>query len=358
MWNSKRNFVLTLLGLGLAVGAIACDPADDSGGDMDSGAEGTGGPSDGDGQFVRCCYFVTNSGNDGREACVPENNAFHACVDPADSLIDPNGSGTVDPAEVASFCSKKVPDNISVLNPWEFPFLTPGGDQLLDINGPWVSASAFGGALFGSCVPDLDPTADYPGSVVAPSHSGSFTSAAPQSSSVDLQLGGVQRVVSADGEFEISISDCELGRHQEICDLELRALNLDLDGPTAFSEYSLDTAVLSLQHVGKAPVTFDCSSGTSCVGSFDFSTRTGTSLDVLLQWDQTNLVTGSLGGGSLLLGENGLGSMGRVLGELQLDSSKEHGTLRLRGGGSDGFGGSFASIDFDVAGPISPYKVR
>lgn len=306
---------------------------------------------------MRCCFFASNSSNDGREACIPQNNPYHACVDPESAIIDLDGSGNVDASEFGDFCREKVPDGISFSDPWEFSLLPPDEMGLLDITGPWVSASAIGGSFIGSCVPDLNPTVDYPGSVSPPTHEGTFTSAAPQSSSVDVHLDGVHHLVAADGQFELAISDCEPVRHLETCYLELRAMKLDLLGPVAFSDYSIDTAMLSLEEVGKASVTFDCSDGLSCIGSFDFSTRSGTSPDVLLEWDQTNLSTGSLGGGSLLLGENGLANMGRVLGELDLDASKQSGTLRLRGSGSDSFGGTFASIDFDVAGPISGYTV-
>ena len=139
---------------------------------------------------------------------------------------------------------------------------------LLDINGPWVTATALDGSFVGpSCVPHLNPTDDCPGAVVAPTHEGTFTSAAPQSSSVDVQLGGVHRLVAADGRFELAISNCKARRRLETCELELRAMTLDLNGPLVFSDYSIDTAVLSLEKVGKASVTFDCSDGLSCAGS-------------------------------------------------------------------------------------------
>ena len=359
MSKTHTRFTRYLFALALVASTVACDPADDPDGTAtDSGGDTDGdNPNDGDGQFVRCCFFASNDDNDGREVCVPQNSPYHACVDPDSGVIDTNGSGNVDASEFAGFCQQKVPDDISVLNPWAFPFLPPDEMSLLDINGPWISASAIGGSLFGSCVPNLDPTVNYPGSVVAPTHEGTFTSAKSQSSSVDVQIGGVHRLVAAGGQFELAIFDCQSSGHLETCSLELRSMKLDIEGPASFADYSIDTAVLSTQGVGMAAVTFDCSDGSRCLGSFDFSTRNGTSLDALLEWDQTNLSTGSLGGGSLRLGENGLGKMSRVLGELDLDKSKKVGTLRIRGGGSDRFGGTFANIGFDVAGPVEPYAV-
>ena len=358
--QDRCRFLLPSLGLGVLaiLGLSGCDVADgSSGGDTEGVGETDFDPNGGDGRFVRCCFFASNDDNDGRAGCVPTNSAFHSCVDPTDTVIDKNGSGDVTADEFGAFCEKKVPDNISFFNQWTFGLLPEDEQSLLDINGPWVSATGIGGSFVGdACVPDLDPTVDYP-AVTLPTHEGTFTSQAPNSSSANVHLDGATRLVAADGSFSLAVSDCQTVRHLQTCYVELQALELDLLGPVTFTNYSLDTALLSLQDLATTSVTFDCSDGARCVGSFDFSTRTGTSLDVLLHWDQTNLVSGSLGGGSLVLGRDGLASMSRVLGELDLDLAKASGTLRLRGSGSDSLGGDFANVDFDVAGPISTFAV-
>lgn len=359
--QDRYRFSLPSLGgfiLLAILGLSGCDAADDpSGGDTEGVGDTDFDPNGGDGRFVRCCFFVSNDDNDGRAGCVPTSSAFHPCVNPTDPIIDTNGSGDVTTDEFAAFCQRKVPDNISFFDQWMFGLLPEDEQSYLDINGPWVSATGIGGSFVGNaCVPDLSPTTDYP-AVTLPTHEGTFTSQAPHSSSANVQLDGATRLIAADGRFSLALSDCQHVRHLQTCHVELQALELDLQGPVAFTNYSLDTALLSLQDLAATSVTFDCSDGVRCVGAFDFSTRTGTSLDVLLHWDQTNLVSGSLGGGSLRLGRDGLASMSRVLGELDLDLTKASGTLRLRGGGSDSLGGDFASIDFDIAGKISTFTV-
>ena len=343
------------------LGVVGCDAADDpdgtaTAGDDTDGNTGGNSPNDGNGQFVRCCYFAANNYGEGRQACVPQNSAYHACVDPADSIIDADGSGDISTEEFADFCNQKVPNNISVLNPWEFPLLPPDEMNLLDIEGPWIAANALGGSLFGSCVPDPNPTVDYP-ATVAPTHEGTFTSKGKRSSSVGIELDGVHRVLAADGRFEMALFNCDSKRHTEICDLELRWLDLELHGPAEFTNYSVDTALLSLNSVGRTSVTFDCSDRSSCNGTFDFDSGRETDLEVLLTWDQTNLSTGTVGGGTLLLGDNGLAKMTHVTGELKLNSDKEKGSLSLRGKGADKLDGSFVSVDFDITGPVSPHML-
>jgi len=98
-------------------------------------------------------------------------------------------------------------------------------------------------------------------------------------------------------------------------------------------------------------VTFSCDAQ-GCLGSFDFSSRVGTTLGMDMSWEQTKISTGSVGRGFLALGADGLGSLARVQGELDLDASKSTGTLRLHGSGSDNLGGEFASVRFDISGPV------
>ncbi len=95
--------------------------------------------------------------------------------------------------------------------------------------------------------------------------------------------------------------------------------------------------------------------GSGCSGSFDFLARTGTSLAADFAWDQTKLVSGGVGGGSVALGKDRLGNITRVTGELDLDPTKSSGSIRLWGTGEDSYGGDFASVTFDLSGPIGPY---
>jgi len=98
-------------------------------------------------------------------------------------------------------------------------------------------------------------------------------------------------------------------------------------------------------------VTFSCDAQ-GCLGSFDFSSRVGTTLGMDMSWEQTKISTGAVGKGRLELGPNGLASLAQVQGELDLDASKSSGTLRLHGSGSDKLGGEFASVRFDISGPV------
>ncbi|MBV1860207.1 MAG: hypothetical protein KUG77_17470, partial [Nannocystaceae bacterium] len=84
MSRTHSRFTRYLFALALGSSTVACDSADDPDGTAtDSGGDTDGdNPNDGDGQFVRCCFFASNDDNDGREVCVPQNNPYHACVDP------------------------------------------------------------------------------------------------------------------------------------------------------------------------------------------------------------------------------------------------------------------------------------
>ena len=46
--------------------------------------------------------------------------------------------------------------------------------------------------------------------------------------------------------------------------------------------------------------------------------------------------------------------MDTLNGEVRLDEQGSGGTLRLRGSGSDSFGGDFGSLSFDVTGSTYP----
>ncbi len=57
--------------------------------------------------------------------------------------------------------------------------------------------------------------------------------------------------------------------------------------------------------------------------------------------------------GHIGLGADGLGAFTRVVGELDLDTTKSVGTLRLRREGQDAMGGAFASTRFDLTSAVS-----
>lgn len=116
----------------------------------------------------------------------------------------------------------------------------------------------------------------------------------------------------------------------------------------------VDTAVLQLNLPSRTTAIFVCDSS-GCTGSFDFIGRTGTSIAADFAWDQTNVQNGAIGGGAVALGKDELGEISRVMGELELDTTKSSGTIRLWGTGQDNFGGDVADVTFDLTGPVNKF---
>lgn len=156
------------------------------------------------------------------------------------------------------------------------------------------------------------------------------------------------------GEVQLAISDCEGRSRQEVCVLDLESLVFELESNPTFGDYQVDTALLRLNLPTRTTASFVCDNR-GCSGSFDFLARTGTSVAADFAWDQTNLVSGGVGGGSIALGKDQLGAISRVTGELDLDTTKSTGTIRLWGAGEDALGGDVASVTFDLSGSLQPY---
>lgn len=145
------------------------------------------------------------------------------------------------------------------------------------------------------------------------------------------------------------MADCSI-----CCTLRLLALNVELAGGPTFGGYRVDTAVMHLASPQETKVAFKCDRS-SCIGTFEFGVGIGNPLEMNLSWDQTTIATQSVGGGSMLLsnGPAGLGGLETVYGELEMDTARTNGSLRLMIKGADNLGGSFASIVIDATGPIA-----
>ena len=114
----------------------------------------------------------------------------------------------------------------------------------------------------------------------------------------------------------------------------------------------MESISLDLSMRASTSVAFLCDS-TGCSGGFDYASRKGTDLQMRLEWEQKNLSSGAVGGGTLALGKSGLASMSRVVGELDFDTAMSAGTIRLIGSGEDNLGGETATATFDVTGSVS-----
>ena len=323
--------------------------------DDDSAADGgTGGPQGvGDeqpGVQLDCGFLVGNYlGPVETGVGFPSPNTM--CVDPSSVQIDTNGDGELELDEMLAACSRKCPDA-----PDGYPFFGPGFSASWDdfvafgVEGPYDSCSAVQARVdvaAGACNPSSPGhTAPWPTTLVPPTHEGTFTSEQPDSSA-SIDVNGDVKAIEFAGEIAFSVYDCEERGRQEVCMMDLQQLSLTLGSSPVFGDYLVDFAALTLNRPSTTTVSFACDH-VGCSGSFDFIERTGTLLGADLNFEQTNTITSAPGGGHVTLGTGGMGGFARVTGELELDSGKHAGTLRLRGTGRDAAGGAFASTTFDL----------
>lgn len=339
----------------LALGT-GCLSGEDQG-DTDGGGGSSGVDQDPSAELpgvrLNCCYTLANI----TPGIPPVYDDGCIAVESAQPCVDPSEWGgadaVIDNQEAADVCKLKCPAQGSFSGG---PFVNENG-QPLDISAPFDGcATAFGevNASAMACNPDSPGHTDPWENEVAPTHEGTFSSST-QGSQADITINGSTRAVSFTGKALLGISDCEGRSRQEVCVLDLQSLGLELGSSPIFGDYQVDTAQLQLNLPTRTTASFVCDTS-GCSGSFDFLTRTGTSILADFAWDQTNILSGAVGGGSLALGKDELGSITRVTGELELDSTKSTGTIRMWGAGQDSFGGESASVTFDLTGPLQLYK--
>lgn len=204
----------------------------------------------------------------------------------------------------------------------------------------------------GACDPTSPVHTDpWPTTLIPPTHEGAFTSGQAGSSAA-VSVNGVPQSLEFAGDVAFSVYDCEERGRQQGCLLDLQRLTLTLGSVPLFGEYEVSFAELSINRTATTPVSFACDSS-GCSGSFEFLARSGVTIAADLNFEQQHLPTSTLGGGHIGLGADGLGAFTRVVGELDLDTTKSVGTLRLRGEGQDAMGGEFASTSFDLTSAVS-----
>ncbi len=345
----------TQLAIVAAAALVSGCPSGEDQGDTDGGGGGSTGTPEMElpGVRLNCCYtlgvLTPGSAPAYDQGCIATETA-QPCVDPTEWG---NLDGEISNTEAASICALKCPSSGSFQGG---PFLDEDG-YALEIQGPFdVCTVAYGEVsqvMAMACNPDnpshTAPWSDGP----PPTHEGTLSST-NAGSSAEVEINGVLHAADFVGEILLGISDCETRSRQEVCVLDLQSLALELESTPTFGNYEVDTAQIRLNLPARTTTSFVCDTA-GCSGSFDFLARTGTSVEADVAWDQTNLQTSAVGGGSLALGRKKLGHLSRVTGELELDSTKTTGTIRIWGTGEDHFGGEAARVTFDLRGSVSRY---
>jgi hypothetical protein len=347
--------------LHVATGCPTGDPDFGTGTDTEGAA-----PPELPGVRVECCYELFSSPPGGPTEVALGCAVQQPCIDPDSPVVDTNSDGMLSPSELQDVCARKCPD------PLDYPFsgvgfTDPESGGPIAIGPPYDGCIAISGevqTMAMSCDPsspaELEP---WPQGSIPPTHTGSFSSSAPQSRAT-IRVNGVARDVGYDGRIALAISDCvtltpkggavasdPMVRRTQ-CRLELQSLQLELVGSPRFGEYRVDGAMLDLVAGTPTPIDFVCKTR-GCRGRFSFSHQGASSVAVNLNWDQTNLSTGSIGGGGIALGAERLGEVSQLEGVIDLDPQMETGTIRVRGTGRDSLGGDFASTSFDMTGHVA-----
>ncbi len=278
------------------------------------------------------------------------------CVDPASPALDNDGDGSLNLQEMIGACELKCPNH-----PDDYPFDGPGlsgswdAFTPTDVHPPFNGCIAVGARVDpdeGACDPTSPVHTDpWPTTLTPPTHEGTFTSD-QAGSHAEVSVNDVPQSLEFAGDVAFSVYDCEQRGRQEACLLDLQRLTLTLGSAPMFGEYEVDFAQLSINRPTTTPASFACDES-GCSGSFEFLARSGVTIAADLNFEQQHLPTATPGGGHLALGADGLGEFTRVIGELDLDTTKSTGTLRLRGEGRDAMGGEFASTTFDLTSAVS-----
>ncbi|MGH1347543.1 MAG: hypothetical protein ACRBN8_38660 [Nannocystales bacterium] len=358
--TKKRIGRQCALALAVAILGSACGTFDEPEGETDSG--GAGGDStgqdnqnDGPGVWLDCGYHLIDT-NFPTASGVAYPHPRTMCVDPASPQFDGNGDGSLNLEEMIGACELKCPNG-----PGGYPFDGPGLSGSWDAFAPTDVHPPFNGCFAvearvdqdeGACDPSSPVHSEpWPTTLTPPTHEGTFTSD-QTGSHATVNVNGVPQSLEFAGDVAFSVYDCEERGRQQACLLDLQHLAITLGSVPVFGEYEVSFAQLSFNRTTTAPVSFACDAS-GCSGSFEFLARSGTTIAADLNFEQKHLSTGTPGGGYIGLGADGLGQFTRVIGELDLDTTKSTGTLWLRGEGKDAMGGEFASTTFDLTSAVS-----
>lgn len=306
------------------------------------------------GHTVTCCF-------DGTWDVKSMQSSAQGCQIQTECL-DPNVWDPEDPLALANFCMQKC---------------TPGWPASTKKAPLWMDWQGSPGTWFDACSALADFPAPLNNRVVAenacnpttpavepyseqleipPTHETTFSSASSQTN-VDISVIGNELTAAFALDVEFALHECDRdGVDGGSCTLVLSFLDMATTSPMLVGDYWAIDGALTLNARVAAEVSFTpCSRGV-CTGTFTFSDTDANPIGVNLFWTQRSLVTSSIDDAALHLsnGGGGLGGLEDLTGVLELDVSGEYGTLRLVGGGSDSFGGDWATVDFDILGDVAP----
>lgn len=322
--------------------------ADDTAGDDNPGPELPG-------HRVTCCFSGTfrypGGGHHQHYGC-QSNDFVKECINPDTYSTTPQG--------LESFCGKKCqghPWSNSVPVPlWTWSGTAPPSDA--DMLG--CVAIPAGTALESHIEPDdyndcnpFEPKSYGELFDVPPMFETDFASSSQQNE-LEVWITGEEAAVGSwTLTMAYSIDMCEPDGSDFLCRVLISGLELSL-GAFSVGDYRMTDAVLALnQSVAANVVLTPFGPGPGFyTGTFELSETEGNAIGTNLFWTQVNTQTLSEDEGALHLtnGPGGLGGVDEILGIIELTPSG--GTLRLIGYGQDAFGGEWASVDFDIRGPL------
>jgi hypothetical protein len=190
--------------------------------------------------------------------------------------------------------------------------------------------------------------------VEEPTHEATFVTPFGAPPAIDITITGDSLTAQYSASLHFSLQNCAGGGIDGgTCDLVLSHFEMAQLSSMTVGDYLVTGTSMTLNEPAVAEVTFDECGRAICEGTFEFSDDLDNPLTFNLFWTQRGS-SETIDQGALTLsnGENALGGLDELVGDIHLDLAGEEGTLYLFGSGDDSLGGDWATVEFEFDAPI------